>query len=138
MDVLSPVERSAQMALVRSKDTKPEWTVRRIVHALGFRYRLHSALLPGKPDLVFPRLQKIIFVHGCFWHLHWGRCPLTRMPKSRLEFWQTKLQANRRRDDKTLRCLRAAGWRVLVIWECQTREKGLLEARIVEFLESDT
>ena len=137
MDVLSPVERSAQMSLVRSKDTKPEWTVRRIVHALGFRYRLHGTLLPGKPDLVFSRLRKIIFVHGCFWHLHGDRCPLTRMPKSRLEFWRTKLQANRRRDDKTLRRLRAAGWSVLVVWECQMREPEVLRARIVKFLESD-
>jgi DNA mismatch endonuclease, patch repair protein len=136
MDVLSPVERSARMALVRSKDTKPEWRVRRIVHALGFRYRLHSSSLPGKPDLVFPRLRKIIFVHGCFWHRHGVRCALTRMPKSRVEFWQAKLQANRKRDDKNLSRLRAAGWKVLTVWECQTEEAEVLRTRVASFLES--
>ena len=85
------------MARVRGKDTKPEWAVRRLVHALGFRYRLHNSTLAGKPDLAFASRKKVIFVHGCFWHRHGVRCPLTRMPKSKLEFWQPKLEGNRLR-----------------------------------------
>lgn len=135
MDTLSPAQRSQRMALVRCKDTKPELVVRRAVHAMGFRYRLHVRDLPGVPDLVFPARRRVIFVHGCFWHRHGKRCRLTRMPKSRLEFWQNKLQQNRSRDDLNLRRLRAAGWRVLVIWECQIRHVERLNARILRFLE---
>lgn len=118
MDTLSPAERSARMALVRSGDTKPELAVRRVVHGLGFRYRLHVSSLPGKPDLVFARLRKVLFVHGCFWHRH-RHCALARLPKSRLEFWLPKLQENRRRDLRNIRRLRRAGWQVQVVWECE-------------------
>jgi DNA mismatch endonuclease (patch repair protein) len=135
MDTLTPAQRSERMARVRSKDTKPEWTVRRIVHALGFRYRLHGAELPGRPDMVFASRRKVIFVHGCFWHRHGTRCALTRLPKSKLEFWQPKLEKNRRRDRKNVRLLRADGWDVLVLWECELQREELLADRVVEFLE---
>ncbi|MCC6341814.1 MAG: DNA mismatch endonuclease Vsr [Bryobacterales bacterium] len=134
MDTLSPVQRSERMARVRCKDTKPEWIVRRLVHGLGFRYRLHNSSLPGRPDLVFAGCRKVIFVHGCFWHRHGARCPLTRMPKSRREFWQPKLEENRRRDEKNVRLLRSAGWKVLKVWECQLTRTEALKARIIRFL----
>ena len=122
------------MARVRSKDTKPEWTVRKLVHGLGFRYRLHRKDLPGHPDLVFASRKKVIFIHGCFWHRHGVRCHLTRMPKSRLDFWKPKLEENRRRDEKNRRRLRAFGWKVLIIWECQIPRAEALKARIIKFL----
>lgn len=135
MDTLTPAARSQRMGRVRSKDTKPEWTVRRLVHALGFRYRLHDRTLPGKPDLVFPSRRKVIFVHGCFWHRHGSRCPLTRLPKSKLGFWRPKLEENHKRDRKNTRALRAAGWAVLVLWECQLGNKDAIANRINQFLE---
>ena len=135
MDTLTPTERSDRMSRVRSKNTKPEWTVRRLVQSLGFRYRLHSADLPGKPDLVFPARRRVIFVHGCFWHRHTARCALARLPKSRLDFWQPKLEQNRKRDEKNVRRLRAAGWKVLTVWECQLGKEEILKARILKFLE---
>ena len=134
MDTLSPKERSERMARVRSKDTKPEWTVRKLVHGLGFRYRLHRKNLPGHPDLVFASRKKVIFIHGCFWHRHGVRCHLTRMPKSRLDFWKPKLEENRRRDEKTCRKLRSCGWKVLTVWECQISRTEALKARIIKFL----
>jgi DNA mismatch endonuclease (patch repair protein) len=97
MDTLTPSERSERMSRVRSKDTKPEILVRRLVHGMGYRYKLHARSLPGSPDLVFPTLRKIIFIHGCFWHRH-GTCKNTRWPKSKLKFWRPKLEENRRRD----------------------------------------
>jgi len=138
MDTLSSAERSERMGRVRSKDTRPELVVRRIVHSLGFRYRLHDIKLPGKPDLVFSGRRKVIFVHGCFWHRHGAACPLTRLPKSRLEFWRPKLAENRKRDWKNARCLRSAGWDILVLWECQLRDLEAIEARVMQFLEGDS
>ena len=135
-DSLSPAERSERMSRVRSKDTKPEWIVRRLVHGLGYRYKLHDAALPGKPDLVFPARRKVIFIHGCFWHRHGARCPLTRLPKSKLDFWRPKLERNRERDQRNKRLLRAAGWRVLTIWECQLSRD--LTNRITKFLGETT
>ena len=99
VDTLSPQERSERMGRVKGKDTKPELAVRRLVYGLGFRYRLHSARLPGKPDLALARLRSVIFVHGCFWHRHSG-CALCRMPKSRRDFWEPKLEGNRKRDSR--------------------------------------
>lgn len=136
MDTLSPIERSRRMARIRCKDTKPEWTVRRLVHSLGYRYRLHDSRLPGKPDLIFPASGKAMFIHGCFWHRHGSRCPLTRLPKSKLDFWKPKLEQNRRRDDVNRRRLRAAGWKVMTLWECQLRDLNSLKARVLRFLES--
>lgn len=111
--------RSAQMALVRGRDTKPEMRVRKAMHAAGLRYRLHDRRLPGAPDLVFASRRIAVFVHGCFWHRHPG-CAAARMPKSRLEFWAPKLNGNAVRDQRNRRELEAAGWKVLVIWECET------------------
>jgi len=135
MDTLTPTERSHRMSLVRGKDTGPEILVRRIVHSLGYRYRMHVHELPGCPDLVFPGRQCIILIHGCFWHQH--KCKMgNRMPKSRINFWRTKLEANKRRDAKQRRSLRSLGWRILTIWECQLspRKVEKLGERLIEFL----
>jgi DNA mismatch endonuclease (patch repair protein) len=113
--------RSAQMALVRGRDTKPEIRVRKALHAAGLRYRLHDKKLPGSPDLVFPGRRIALFVHGCFWHRHPG-CVAARLPKSRLEFWGTKLAGNVERDKRNHVALEATGWQVIVIWECETRD----------------
>lgn len=133
MDTLSRAERSAQMALVRSTDTKPELVVRRLVHGLGYRYRLHVSRLPGRPDIVFTRMRKVILVNGCFWHRH-PRCALARLPKSRLQYWIPKLTRNRRRDITNIRKLKRAGWGVEVIWECETTNTTLIEQRVRSFL----
>jgi DNA mismatch endonuclease (patch repair protein) len=133
MDTLSPSERSARMALVRGTNTKPELLVRRLVHGMGYRYRLHRRDLPGTPDLVFPGRSKIIFVHGCFWHRHEG-CALARLPKSRGEFWVPKLTANAERDARNVRALRRLGWSVMTIWECQLGDIAKLASRIRRFL----
>ncbi|CAJ2744689.1 DNA mismatch endonuclease Vsr [Burkholderia pseudomallei] len=135
MDSVSPARRSEIMGRVRSRDTKPEMTVRRLVHAMGYRYRLYVQGLPGRPDLVFPRRHKVIFVHGCFWHRHPG-CALARLPKSREEFWLTKLEANRRRDIKNERALQDDGWGVLIIWECELGSAAGLANKIKEFLDA--
>jgi DNA mismatch endonuclease, patch repair protein len=133
MDTLSRKERSQRMSLIRNRDTKPELLVRRLVHRSGYRYRLHRADLPGKPDLVFPRQKKVIFVHGCFWHRH-PRCGLARLPKSRLSFWLPKLTENRRRDLKNLRTLRKMGWAVSIVWECETGDQSALVRKLQMFL----
>ena len=136
-DTLSPAARSRRMSAVRGKDTGPEMRVRREAHALGFRFRLHRRDLPGSPDLVFPNLRSVIFVHGCFWHRHPDpACKLARWPKSRLEFWRPKLEGNRARDLRDEAELARLGWRVLVVWECETRDKDALSRRIRGFLEA--
>jgi DNA mismatch endonuclease (patch repair protein) len=132
MDVLTPEQRSAMMARIRGKDTKPELLVRQMIHALGFRFRLHRRDLPGTPDIVFPRLRKIIFVHGCFWHRH--QCRFAYTPKSNTEFWNRKFSANVERDSRSVGELRALGWRVFVVWECQTKEPSCLLVKIDRFL----
>lgn len=114
---------------------EPEMIVRRLVHAMGYRYRLHSPSLPGKPDLVFTRRQKIIEVHGCFWHQHDG-CIDSHIPKSRIDYWLPKLARNRERDRKNLSELRRLGWRVLVLWECQINSSKRLATRLQRFLDS--
>jgi len=137
MDTLSPTERSERMSRIRNAGTKPEIHLRHLIHAMGFRYRLHVAGLPGTPDLVFPGRGKIIFMHGCFWHRHpKPSCKLARMPKSRLKFWRPKLEQNRERDLKAQRALRRAGWKVLVIWECDIKSVKLADT-IRGFLEAD-
>lgn len=137
-DTLSPRERSERMGRVRGKDTKPELLVRRLVHSMGYRYRLHSGKLPGRPDIVFSGRRKVIFVHGCFWHRHGevtdDTCPLTRTPKSRLDFWISKFEGNKERDRRNLASLREEGWSPLVVWECQTRDADVLARRIRSFL----
>ena len=117
-DKLSPERRSENMRNIRSRDTSPEMIVRRLVHNMGFRYRLHVSSLPGKPDLVLARLRKIIEVRGCFWHQHPG-CIDSHIPKSRVEYWRPKLAGNRKRDKDHENELRKMGWKVLTIWECE-------------------
>jgi DNA mismatch endonuclease (patch repair protein) len=132
-DSFSTDERSAIMRAVRGKNTAPELLVRRLTHALGYRFRLHAAELPGKPDLVFPARRKVIFVHGCFWH--WHNCKRgRRMPKAHSEYWSHKLLRNQERDRRHRRALRRAGWQVLVIWECQTKNPDHVSHRIAAFL----
>ncbi len=134
-DTLSPVARSERMSLVRGKDTKPEMAVRRLVHGMGYRYRLHDKQLPGRPDLVFPARRKVIQVHGCFWHQHPNpECRLARLPKSRQEFWIAKLDGNRARDERNVAAVRALGWEQLELWECQLRDRGEVERRVIGFL----
>lgn len=135
MDNLSPEERSERMARIRSKDTRPELLVRRLVFSLGYRYRLHARDLPGHPDLVFRRLRKVIFIHGCFWHRH-GSCVIARLPKSRLDFWVPKLEGNKLRDQRNKRALTKGGWKVLTIWECQLKNTGRLQTTIRRFLDA--
>lgn len=133
MDSLTPEARSRLMASIRSKDTGPEMIVRRIVHGLGFRYSLHGAGLPGKPDIVLTRHGKIILVHGCFWHRHPG-CALASNPKTRRAFWNRKFRSNVERDERVRKALRALGWRVLIVWECETRKADRLTRRIERFM----
>ncbi len=133
MDTLTSEQRSKRMALVKNKNTKPELRVRHLVHALGFRYRLHVQELPGKPDLVFPSKHKVILIHGCFWHRHRG-CSRTRLPKSRLEFWRPKLLENARRDREKIKELRSLGFGVLIVWECETEKPEMLQDILLGFL----
>lgn len=137
MDTLTPAERSERMGRVKNKGSKAEIFVRSLVHRMGYRFRLHRAGLPGKPDLVFPTRRKVIFVHGCFWHRHPDpECRLARLPKSRHDFWVPKLEGNRRRDMRTLDDLTQLGWRSLVIWECRLRDTASLANEIRTFLDS--
>lgn len=135
VDSLSPKERSEIMARVRSKNSRPEMLVRKLVFSLGYRYRLHQKNLPGCPDLVFRSRHKVILVHGCFWHRHAG-CGLARMPKSRLEFWMPKLEGNKLRDRRNNRALAREGWKVLTVWECQLGKPERLRKTIRRFLDA--
>lgn len=123
------------MAAVKSKDTTPELAIRRLVHSLGYRYRLHVKSLPGTPDLVFPGLRKVINVNGCFWHMH--SCDRCRVPSSRRDYWIAKMKRNAARDARSCRELRRNGWGVMVIWECQISpsQEERLRTRIIAFLE---
>lgn len=124
------------MRAIRSTRTIPEMAVRSAIHGLGYRYRLHIKGLPGKPDIVFGPKKKIVFVHGCFWHQHPDKtCPDSRLPKSRLDYWVPKLARNIERDAENIRALREGGWKVLIVWECQTRKIAPLQKRLVKFLE---
>lgn len=122
------------MSRIRSKDTLPELRVRRAAHALGLRYRLHRKDLPGTPDLVFPRYRTAIFVHGCFWHRHF-ECRKASLPKSRLDYWQAKFDANIARDARSERDLRHMGWRVFTLWECQTTNLDVITSKLAEIFE---
>lgn len=136
-DTVTPEVRSRIMAAVRSKDTKPEMAIRRGLHALGYRYVLHSRGLPGRPDLAFPRFRAVIFIEGCFWHGHEG-CRLFRLPSSRAGYWREKIARNVERDRATRVALDALGWRHLTVWECAIRGKGAgtAVARAAEWLAS--
>ena len=132
MDRLTPEQRSRLMSRIRGKDTKPELRVRSIVHRLGYRFRLHAADLPGRPDLVLRRLRTVVFVHGCFWHRH--GCRYATTPRTRPEYWQAKFAANVRRDRRASRRLRAAGWSVVTVWECELRTPHRLVRRLERLL----
>lgn len=120
-DVVDKETRSRMMAGIASKDTKPELSLRRALHARGLRYRLHARELPGRPDLVFPRYRAVLFVHGCFWHQHPG-CRFATMPKTRPEFWAAKFAANTTRDELAIAALQRAAWRTGTVWECELRK----------------
>lgn len=133
MDTVSKRVRSQMMASVPQKNTKPEVIVRRMLHGLGYRFRLHQKDLPGTPDIVLSRHRKVIFVHGCFWHRH--GCRKTTTPSSNREFWLEKFEANRKRDMKVTSQLRSQGWTALVVWECQTIRQSWLNARLLKFMD---
>lgn len=128
VDVVDSATRSRMMSGIRGKNTKPEWLVRKGLHTLGFRYRLHVKELPGKPDIVLPKYRAAVFVHGCFWHGHC--CPLFKWPSTRREFWRKKIEGNVTRDQRATQALIESGWRVATIWECGLRCKGGPEAAV--------
>ena len=132
----SPLSRSEVMSRVRAKDTGPEMTVRRAFWSSGLRYRLHADDLPGKPDLVFRSRRVAVFVHGCFWHGHEG-CPNHRIPKTRSEWWAAKIARNRERDAEVKRRLEDLGWKVVVIWECETKVAQLVERMVEDVTQSE-
>ena len=132
-DIVGRDRRSRMMSRIRGRDTQPEIMVRRVAHGLGFRFRLHRRDLPGRPDLVLPRHRAVVFVHGCFWHRHKG-CRYAYEPKSRVRFWTAKFRENVARDGRNEAALRALGWRVLVIWECETRRRDVVERRLLDEL----
>ena len=136
MDTMTKAKRSALMARIRSRDTEPEKALRSALHRAGVRFRLHYRSLPGTPDLVFPGRKKVIFVHGCFWHLHKCQKESSRWPQSNREHWIPKLEANRARDARNRRMLAALGWRALTIWECETRHIDRATAKATRFLKS--
>ncbi|EAP89745.1 MAG: very short patch repair endonuclease [Oceanicaulis sp.] len=132
-DVFTPEDRARVMRAVKGKDTKPEMIVRRLAHALGYRFRLHRKDLPGKPDLVFPGRRKVIFVHGCFWHGH--ECARgSRQPKQNAEYWRNKIARNVERDADNLQALERLGWQTQVIWECEMKDRDALADRLRAFL----
>ena len=127
------MDRSANMRAIRSKGMRPELAVRRLVHGMGYRYRLHRTDLPGRPDLVFRSRRKVIFVHGCFWHRH--HCKYAHVPRTNVDYWRPKLKRNAARDAKNLKALAAEGWRCLVIWECELKaDEGRILKRVDSFL----
>lgn len=133
VDRIDRQRRSANMAAIRGRDTGPELVVRGILRDLGVRYRLHDCRLPGRPDIVMRARSKVILVHGCFWHRH-ARCKFAYNPKSRVEFWNAKFLATISRDARNLKDLKAAGWHVLILWECEISDAKLLRRRIASFL----
>ncbi len=131
-DVLTPEQRRRNMSAIRSKDTTPEMIVRKLVHGMGYRYRLHRKDLPGKPDLVFPRMKKIVFVNGCYWHMH--NCKYGKVvPKTNAKFWRDKRTSTVTRDKKNIQQLKKLGWDVLVVWECQTNVLPIIKREISHF-----
>ena len=132
-DVFTPAKRSAIMARIKGENTQPEILVRKIIHSLGYRFRLHKKTLLGKPDIVLPRHEKVIFVHGCFWHGHPG-CVRSALPATRKKFWRNKISGNVARDIRVRRSLIRQGWRVLVVWQCQTKNPARLSNRLEQFL----
>ena len=136
MAVEPSARRSANMARVGSRDTRPELAVRRLLHCLGYRYRLHRSDLPGRPDICFPKRKKAIFVHGCFWHRHEG-CRRKTTPKTRTSFWEEKFEKNVVRDRLNMTNLGALSWDVMIVWECETKDADTLVLRLVEFIDGE-
>jgi DNA mismatch endonuclease (patch repair protein) len=134
MDTRTPEQRRRIMRSVKSKDTGPEMAVRRMLHAQGYRYRLHRKDLPGRPDVVFASKRKVIFIHGCFWHGH--GCSKGKLPKSKLNYWQPKIEQNKDRDARNIAELDATGWQALVIWQCELADFQALWLRLQEFVEN--
>jgi DNA mismatch endonuclease (patch repair protein) len=138
VDIVDRETRSRMMSGIKGRNTKPEMIVRRLLHGMGFRYRLHAKDLPGRPDIVFRRRRAAIFVQGCFWHRHPDpNCRLARLPKSRIDFWLPKLEGNRIRDQANLERLSSLGWRVLLVWECQLRDREQLVNELRRFVEGE-
>lgn len=135
MDIYTKTKRSEIMAKIGQKNTSPELIVRKIIYYHGFRYRLHVKRLAGCPDIVFPRLKKLIFVHGCFWHGH-SKCKRAYLPATNKNFWEKKITQNKKRDNANLRKLHLQGWYVLTVWQCQLITHSLLEKKILKFLRS--
>ena len=136
MDHVLPEKRSRNMAAIQSTNTKPELAVRRLVHGMGYRYRLHAKELPGKPDIVFPSRKKIVFVHVCFWHHHQG-CRYATSPKTRMNFWNEKFAQNVARDRRNRLALKKAGWTVMIVWQCELKNSEKLARRIDGFLQKN-
>ena len=135
-DQYSAEKRSRIMARVRSKNTRPEMSIRHALHKLGYRYRLHRSDLPGRPDLTFPSRRKVLFVNGCFWHMHPG-CPRARIPQQNRDYWMAKLERNLLRDARSIEALQHSGWKSLTVWECELRNLDSAINRIVLFLTPD-
>lgn len=134
-DTRTPEQRRRIMQSVGQKNTGPELAVRKMLHRLGYRYVLNDSRLPGRPDLVFPRCRKVIFIHGCFWHGH--GCAKGKLPKSRLEYWEPKIRGNKQRDASSARAIRRLNWDVLTVWQCQVRRPDKILPRLIRFLESN-
>jgi DNA mismatch endonuclease (patch repair protein) len=132
-DLITKEQRSANMRAVRSVNTVPEMLVRKIIYGMGYRFRLHRVDLPGKPDIALPRLKKVIYVHGCFWHRHKG-CRRATVPQSNRLFWRKKFRSNVLRDAKQLHAIRKCGWRALIVWECEIKNERRLATRLKRFL----
>ncbi len=133
-DKFTPEQRSHNMSCVKGRDTKPEKIVRGILHRLGYRFRLHRRDLPGKPDIVLPKHRKVVFVHGCFWHGHKG-CSRAARPTSNIEFWNTKIDANMRRDATAQTELIKLGWKYLIMWQCEMRDTSTIKNKLTQFLQ---
>jgi DNA mismatch endonuclease, patch repair protein len=137
MDIVTKAERSRMMSRIRGRDTRPELVVRSLLHRLGYRFRLHRADLPGRPDIVLPKYRTVVMVHGCFWHRHRG-CEFAYTPKSRAEFWARKFESNAKRDRIVRAALARAGWRVIVVWECELRSQANIQRRLATGLRRST
>lgn len=133
VDTLTKEQRSIRMAAIRSRDTKPEILIRKMLHGLGYRFTTGNRKLPGSPDLVFSKRKKVIFMHGCFWHNH-NPCKIGHIPKSRSAFWQAKFEGNVARDVRNIAKLEADGWKVLVVWECSLKNLKQIQKSVVRFL----
>jgi DNA mismatch endonuclease, patch repair protein len=130
---MASIDRAENMRRIRSKDSKPELAVRRLLFSLGYRYRLHARKLPGNPDIVFPSRRKVIFVHGCFWHGHLD-CARSHVPQTNQAYWGEKIGRNMERDENSQRKLAEAGWQSLIVWECSTRDMDRLKESLIKFL----